>query len=279
MFIGVDIGGTSIKGGRVLNHTIQKTHRVPVTGKENVAVFLEKVVRTIQPLIDSSVSAIGIGVPGIVDDKEGIIYNIQNIPLLKEVQLKKHIKALFNLPVFINNDANCFAIGENYLGMGVPYTHFLGVTIGTGLGVGIIINNSLYTGELCGAGELGMLPYLDSTIEHYTGSLFFKNTYKTSGEDVFKKASQGDPEALRIFHEFGNHLGNAIKMMLYLYAPQTIILGGAIAKAYPFFKNGIDQKIKTFEFQEQLRNFNIQISKQTDMGILGAAALCLTKNN
>ncbi|NAS31834.1 ROK family protein [Flavobacteriaceae bacterium R38] len=276
MFIGVDIGGTSIKGGQLINNSnIQKTQRIAVDRKENETQFLEKVTQVIEPLLDNKVLAIGIGIPGIVDNVEGIIYNIQNIPLLKKVFLKAYLEAKYKLPVFINNDANCFAIGENHFGLGANYSNFLGVTIGTGLGVGIIINNALYSGKLCGAGEIGMLPYKDGTIEDYTGSLFFKQKYNTTGEALFKKALQGDSEALIIFNEFGKHLGNAINTMLYTYAPQTIILGGAISKAYSYFKDGVEEKIKTFEFREQLRNFEIHISQHPDMGIIGAAALCL----
>ncbi len=275
MFIGIDIGGSAIKSAQVVNNIIKKRVRININGTENEKQFLEKITQTIDELIDSTITAIGIGVPGIVDEINGVIYDIQNIPLLVKVQLKEHISSKYKLPVIINNDANCFAIAENHFGKGKQYSNFLGVTIGTGLGVGIIINNSIYSGKHCGAGEIGMLPYQDSIIEHYAGSLFFKRIYNTTGEITFKKAALKDKEALRIFNEFGEHLGAVFCTMLYTYAPEAIIIGGSIAKAYPYFKEGIDKKLKAFAFQEQLKNFEIHVSENNEMGILGAAALCL----
>ena len=275
MFLGIDIGGTSIKGAQVLNNTVLKAHRIPVDGTENEQEFLSKIEQLILFLNNPEIKAIGVGVPGIVDAEPGIIYDIQNIPLLRKVPLKSFIEKTFKLPVYVNNDANCFAIGEKLFGKGKDYTNFLGVTIGTGLGLGIIINNRLYSGELCGAGEIGMLPYKDSNIEHYTGSLFFKHQYKTTGEALFQDAENRNKKALDIFNEYGHHLGNAVLIMLYLYAPQAIILGGAISGAYPYFENQLKQRISTFEFQEQLKNFKIHIAENKDMGILGAAALCV----
>ncbi|WP_340201422.1 ROK family protein [Ascidiimonas sp. W6] len=274
MFLGIDIGGHGIKGGLLHGDHLLKTHRISISGQEDVKLFLEKVKSFVSLFESHTLRAIGIGIPGIVDPEAGIVYNIQNIPLLKEVHLKETLELAFGIPVFVNNDANCFVLGENYFGVGKQYANFLGVTLGTGLGTGIIIKNHLYSGVLCGAGEIGILPYKNGIIEQYTGSFFFKK-HGTTGAIAYQQALENDQKALAIFREYGEHLGNVISIILHVYAPEAIVLGGAIAKAFPFFESSMNQKLATFPFQKQLSNFNVHTSEQANMGILGAAALCI----
>ena len=113
----------------------------------------------------------------------------------KEVPLKSILEQRYNLPVFLNNDANCFAKGEKVYGCGKPYSNFVGLSIGTGLGMGVIVNNQLYSGELCGAGEIGMVTYKDSIIEHYASSLFFVKKYNQNAKVLSDLASKGDPKS------------------------------------------------------------------------------------
>ena len=94
----------------------------------------------------------------------------------------------FAIPVLINNDANCFAVGEYYFGKGVEGDSLVGLTIGTGLGSGIILKGKLYSGKNCGAGEFGMIDYLDHFIEYYASGQFFKNVYDIDGEVDFRKS-------------------------------------------------------------------------------------------
>ena len=274
MLIGIDIGGSEIKAAQVDGKNLQNIVRTAVTGLEDESAFLDKVFEVLDQVVTKNISAIGVGVPGIVDSEKGIIFDIQNIPLLKKVAIKEAIHGRYQRPVFVNNDANCFALGENYFGYGHNYKNFVGVTLGTGLGVGIIVNNELYAGECCGAGEIGMLNYKDGILEHYAGSIFFKTHYQTTGKVLYEKAIKNDQKALKIFDEFGVHIAMAIRYILFMYAPEAIVLGGSISKAYPFYKHQIEKTLKAFEFQEQLRHFKIHISTNSEMGILGAAALC-----
>ncbi len=115
----------------------------------------------------------------------------------------------------------------------------IGLTIGTGVGAGIIINNKLYAGANCGAGEFGTVDYLDKIYEYYCSGSFFKNVYNLNGEEVFKKAKQGDKQALKLYAELGYHIGNAIKMIIYTYDPLLIILGGSVRLAYNFLTKNV----------------------------------------
>ena len=129
--IGIDIGGTSIEGGRIkcgqiVSHAKADT-KASIGGETTVQVLKDVISR----LIDADTEAIGIGVPSVVDRKTGIVYNVQNISGWDEVPLKAILETEFSLPVFIDNDANCFAIGEKIFGAGKDFDHFVGATLGT----------------------------------------------------------------------------------------------------------------------------------------------------
>jgi glucokinase len=271
--IGIDLGATNIRGAIVHNDELGTitSRRIKTKGTEQEV--LEDVYSLIDSLIDKDVKAIGIGVPSVVDVKLGIVYDVIHIPSWKEVHLKELLEAKYHIPVFVNNDANCFALGEHYFGKGKGVEDMVGLTNGTGLGAGIIINNHLYAGRNCGAGEFGMVDYLDQNYEYYASGSFFNNVYGLNGEDVYKKATAGDEDALKLYHELGIHLGNAIKMIMYTYDTKLIILGGSVPSAFDFFEKPMWERIKTFGFPKSIENLQIKTSALANSGILGAAAL------
>ena len=110
--LGVDIGGTNFKIGRVKNSTIEEEIFVGVDVRATEEETIDTLLKGIDSLINSDIHMIGVGVPGVVDPITGIIYDIQNIPAWKEIPLKEILQRRYNLPIFINNDANCFALGE-----------------------------------------------------------------------------------------------------------------------------------------------------------------------
>ena len=272
--IGVDIGGTTIQVGNVLNGCLLNEKSIKVNGRDTENKILQDLIDTIDIIYSSNVSAIGIGVPAVVDSNLGIVYDVQNLPSWKEVHLKEIISSHFKVPVFINNDANCFVVGEHVFGEAKGFDNVIGLCIGTGLGMGVIINGLLYNGVLCGAGEIGMLSFKESILENYTSSSFFANNYKKSASELAILAKKGDTEALEAFSVFGKHLGEGIKNILYMYAPEAIIMGGSISKAYPYFKASMEESIQTFAYPKQIENFELKISNESSSAILGAAALC-----
>ncbi len=141
--------------------------------------------------------------------------------------------------------------------------------------MGVIIDNQLYNGVLCGAGEIGMVTYQDSILEHYASSLFFARKYNQNAKEMSDLASRGDSKAVVAFSEFGEHLGNAINNILYLYAPEAIIIGGSISKSYALFKQSMEDTIKLFAYPKQIEDLKIEISSLSGIAILGAAALCI----
>jgi len=271
--MGIDLGGTNVRVGVLQNNTLQQVSsmRINATGSENEVI--DDIYHIIDQSIDASVEAIGIGVPSVVDVERGIVYDVVNIPSWKEVHLKQILEERYERPVLVNNDANCFALGEKYFGKGQDAHSLVGLIIGTGMGAGVIIYDQLYAGPHCGAGEFGMVDYLDHNYEYYGSGQYFKNVHHAAGEEVFRRAESGDSSARNIFYDFGVHLGNAIKMILYTVDPELIILGGSVSNAFPYFEKTMWERISTFAFSKSLKDFRVEVSALANSGILGAAAL------
>ena len=274
MTIGIDLGGTNVRCGLVENGNVVTRLTEPCRSDQPESEVLEQIKGLIRRLINPSVKGIGIGVPSVVDVQKGVVYNVQNIPSWKEVHLKDIMEAEFGIPVSVNNDANCFALGEHRCGAGMSCQNILGVTLGTGVGAGLIINNKLYNGSNTGAGEIGCLPYLEHTLEFYCGSAFFVEYYKTTGKATMLSAQAGDEKALKIWEDFGRHIGVLVKIILYTYDPDAIIFGGSIANAYQYFEKAMRKEMETFDYPETIKKIQIFISTRDDISLLGAAALC-----
>ena len=277
--VGVDIGGSNLKAGRVVNGKIEKKSIKPVIKNATYNQVLNDLFTCIDEVITPNTKRIGIGVPAVVDISEGVAYDVQNIPAWKLVPLKELIKERYGILVYLNNDANCFALGEKIYGKGLPYKNFVSLSLGTGIGMSIIINDSLYNGVLCGAGEIGMVSYKESIIENYASSFFFIQKYGLHPIDLFERAEKGEARSIIAFQDFGFHLAEAIKTILYLYAPEAILIGGSISKAYKYFQESLQANLKSFAYKKQIENLKIEVSTNQGSPILGAAALCLQEKN
>jgi glucokinase len=273
MIIGVDLGGTNIRAGLIADGKIISVQHRLLTQKESLSETIFQLKSTIAPLMQPGVKGIGLGVPSIVDTEKGIVYDVVNIPSWKKVELKSILENEFKIPVYINNDVNCFVLGEHRFGQGKGYNSVVALALGTGLGGGIIINNSLYTGANCGAGEIGSLPYLDKNFEFYTSSMFFENIYSTTAYKAHQDAKNGINGATGVWNEFGRHVGNVIKTVMYTYDPEVIILGGSISKAFTFFESSMKETMLDFQFQQSLNRMKIVCSQTENIALLGAAAL------
>ena len=275
--IGIDLGGTNIRGGLVNGNRLSGILQQKIRSQGAAEEVLEQLYQLTDALVNDSVAAIGIGVPGLVIT--GTVFDVVNIPSWKEIPLQTLMEERYRRPVLINNDANCFALGEFYFGKGQHSQSMVGLTIGTGLGSGIIINQKLYAGNHCGAGEFGMIEYKDQVYEYYASGQFFRNVYGIDGEIVFQRAAEGDVEALRMYAEMGAHLGNAIKTILFALDIDLIILGGSVRKAFPYFSETIWKSIQSFAYKRAAEQLQVKVSELENSGILGAAALYYDKKN
>lgn len=273
--IGIDIGGTSILGGRIEGGKIVKQLSSDTKASEGGNTTLNAIKDLIKELITSNTKAIGLGVPSVVDREKGIVYNVQNIKDWDEVHLKSIIETEFNVTAYIDNDANCFAYGEKIYGKGKEFKNFVGITLGTGVGGGIINNHHLLSDSNCGSGEFGELPYLDSILEEYCGSRFFTNSANQSAYEIAVKAKSGDEEAIKLYNEYGRHISVLVKTILLVLDPQAIIFGGSISQSFDLFKDSIFENLKDFPYPKSVDNIKIITSNLNNIGILGAGALCI----
>ncbi len=271
--IGVDLGGTNARAGLVRNQQIGEVSSVQINPHGSEEEVLDHLCGLIDRTKPQDVDGVGIGVPSVVDIEKGIVYDVQNIPSWQEVPLKSILEEKYSIPVLVNNDANCFALGEKHFGKGVGYQSVIGLIMGTGFAGGIIVDGKLYPGMNCGAGEFGMIPYMESIYEHYCAGQFFTRHVGQTGAEIFQRAVEGDREAAENFAEFGHHVGRGIKMILYAYDPEIIILGGSVRKAFRFFEEAMWESIRSFAFSSSVKSFKIEVSELEHVAILGAAAL------
>ncbi|GGZ32283.1 sugar kinase [Echinicola pacifica] len=276
MRLGIDLGGTKIHLGLEENGLITRQTRELLTEKDNLESTLSQIKSYIRPYLHERLSGIGIGVPSVVDTSKGVVYNVTNIPSWECVPLKAILESEFGLPVEVNNDVNCFVLGEYRYGKATPFTNVVGMSIGTGLGSGLILDGRLYIGQNCGAGEIGLLPYLDQNIEYYASGNFFPVTYNISALEAYQQACEGKASALAQWEEFGKHIGKAVLAVLYAYDPQAIVFGGSISKAFPYFRESMLFHMQEFIYPESLKKLQLLISDDELMPILGAAALIET---
>lgn len=275
MILGIDLGGTNLCLGIVDNGIVKERISVPsfhpsATLEETLEYFAEQIGRVLTP----EIKKIGIGVPTVVDVQRGIVYEAANIPSWKEVHLKDFLEGRFGLPVCINNDANCYAMGAygQYPEDAKPET-LIAMTLGTGLGIGIVDNGRLFCGVNCGAGEIGYLGYNGGCLEEFCSKQFFAK-YKKDSYELSLAAQAGDEEAISLFREFGRHLGYAVSVLMYAYDPSHIVFGGGIANALPLFKDSILEYLReSFPFRNNVDKLALDAQTSIDTPILGASML------
>ncbi len=271
--VGVDLGGTNVRAGRVEGGRLVEVRSAPVRGRGTEREVLEDLFGVVDAVLGRGVAGIGAGVPSVIDLRAGVVYDVQNIPSWKKVPLKAYLEERYRLPAYVNNDANCFAAGEKHFGKARPYDAAVGLILGTGLGAGVIANGKLYSGINCGAGEFGMLPYLDRNFEAYASGQFFERVHGLSGREAAERAERGEARALGIFTEFGRHLGEAVKAICYAVDPEAIILGGSVSKSFRFFKDAMWETFQGFAYSITKERLKVEVSETENIAILGAAAL------
>lgn len=275
MILGIDLGGTNLCLGIVEDGVVKERISVPSFLPEaTLEETLEYLAGQIGKVMTPEIEKIGIGVPTVVDVKRGVVYDAANIPSWKEVHLKAYLEKRFSLPVNINNDANCYAMGAyGFFPQDDRPEVLVAVTLGTGMGVGVVDNGRLICGVNCGVGELGYLGYNGGILEEFCSKQFFAKYGKDSHETAIA-AQEGDAEAIGLFNEFGRHLGYAVSIFMYAYDPSHIVFGGGIANAFPLFKDSLMEYLReNFPFCKNVENLVIDIQTSIDTPILGASLI------
>jgi len=273
MRIGIDIGGTTIgagleSGGAIVRRTDGPSFPHDASYEQTIDILAGR----ISELLSDEVTGIGIGVPSVVDPERGIVYNTVNIPSWTEAHLKEDLEKRFGVPVYVDNDANCYALGAAtalHCDKGI----MLAMTLGTGVGSGIVVDGKLLRGRCCGAGELGSIRHREGTLEDYAASKFF-TSQGTTARKVAEALEAGDAAAAEIFKEYGSNLADIVMVALYAYDPDILVFGGGIARAFKHFEKPLWQNLREkFDYQANLDGLRITAYTDADAALLGAAAL------
>ena len=264
--VAVDLGGTNLacaimdRGCNVVRRTIGPTRSD--LGKEHVIDRIEEEIVRLSGQDPGRPAGIGIGAPGIVYSDKGIIYRAANLPDWQDVPLAQILYGRLSLPVFLRHDVDAAVLAEKYYGAGRGKDHVVCLTIGTGIGMGMILNGQLYCGAKAGAGNLGHMimdrdvspasdrdeGHLESltagpairtraieAIRQGHGSVLSDlcqgDLEKIDARMVFEAARTGDEVSLRIVHEMTRLLGIGIANIINLLNPEIVIVGGSIALA------------------------------------------------
>ncbi len=284
VYVGVDIGGTNInsglvKKGRIIKESTRKTN--VKRGKEAV---IQNILKCIKEVLSSDTKAIGIGCPGPIDLERGIIKNTPNLPL-NNVNLRSIINKKFGIPVFLDNDANCFTLGEAVHGVAKNSNIVLGITLGTGVGGGIVINKKIFHGK-GNAGELGHITINfngpkskcgnNGCLESYISArAIMKRTIGLNVKnprEIYELAEQKNKKALKILEETGFYLGVGLANLINAFHPEIIVIGGNISNSWKFFKKKLKETIKKRALFNDVKIIKSRLNGST---ILGAASLCL----
>lgn len=276
-FIGVDIGGTTIVAARFSESEMFDRAEVPTGSRRPASEIMESLFAAIDQVITDEVVGIGIGMPGFMDTESGEILQINNIPSFKGFSVKRAVSEKYDLPAFQNNDANCFALGEAYYGAGKPFKNMIGITMGTGLGSGIIINRKIHTGLAGGAGEVGCVPIQGGIGDDFCSNALFVNTYKKDGIELFKEAKAGNKESQKAFDHLARNLGELIRLTMYILAPEAYIIGGSVAKSWEFLEKPLREEVDKFLVPLISSQVKLIPSQLDNAGLYGAAALCLSQ--
>jgi len=280
--IGVDLGGTNIKTALInLDGKIIKRYETKTRVNKGSVILINNIIDSIEKVKIKNIAGIGIGSPGPLNYKTGTILKPVNLPF-RNVPLRKIIQNKFETKVFLDNDANCFTLGEAVFGSGRKYEDVVGITLGTGIGGGIVINKKIYHGRN-NAAELGHTTINydgpksrcknHGCIETHVAARGIKRMFGSSNPySIYKLALKGNKKAIKTFDSMGYYLGIGLTNIIYALDPDIIVVGGKISNSWKLFSKSMNQTIKKRYFSKPCP---IVKSKLKDAGVLGAGALVL----
>jgi glucokinase len=281
VYLGIDVGGHSIKAGIVTKDgDILDIEVMPTEAEKGRAAVIKNIEEIAKKLMEKhkDVQGIGIGIPGIVEPN-GFVQNCPNIPF-KNFNLGTVLRKKLKKKVVFGNDAKNFALAVHKFGAAKGYDNVLTLTLGTGVGSGLILNGKLFYNK--GAPELGhtTIKY-DSfepkcctnpgCLESLIGRKSFPNNNPLS---IYRMATSHDHAAKALFSDYGRYLGIAISNFINIFNPEVIIIGGELSNAYPLFTGSMKKEIQSRALFHKTR---IGINKLKYAGTIGAAILAFKK--
>lgn len=309
-----DLGGTKMVVALVSpDGIIRDKHRQPTLAKEGPETVIERLYSSIDFLLDRNnilprqLEAMSLGIAGIIDTKNGIVDKAPNLPGWENLKLKDKIVARYNVPVYIVNESDAAALGEHRYGAGKGLKNIALITLGTGIGGGLVLDGKLFIGSSgsafeighmvikddgpeCGCGKNGCLETLASgtaigrearrrIMEGETSMLTDMVNgviEEITAEKVHRAAKQGDPFALRILAGASHYLGLGVINLVSLINPEKIIIGGSVARIGNLLLDPVRQMVKEKTFALMTKNMKIVRARLgEDAGLIGAASYAL----
>jgi glucokinase len=317
--IGVDLGGTTTKLAFIsLYGEVLHKWEIPTDVSNEGKNITLNIAKTIDQKLDelghskSEVAGIGMGAPGPVDLSSGVIFEAVNLGWREPYPLKDLLEVETSLPAVIDNDANCAALGEMWKGAGNGAKDLVCVTLGTGVGGGVIANGDIVHGISGAAGEIGHITSIAEggascncgktgcleTIASATGivriakevlnagdircdlAAIFKETGLVTAKDVFDAARRDDKSALIVINTVALHLGIALANIANTLNPEKIVLGGGVSKAGDVLLKPVKEQFLRNSFPRVAQSTEISIATLgNDAGVIGAAWLVKNKIN
>jgi glucokinase len=290
--LGIDIGGSKIMTGIVdrEGNIIGKTITIPTMANEPPPQILNRIYDAVEVVLMSAklqrdhLSGIGLGVPGPLDIKNGRILDPWQLPTLQNFAIVKEFEKRYQIPVIMDNDANCFSLGESYFGAGKASRVIIGFTLGTGLGCGIVINRKIYQGAHELAGEVWISPYGDGIIEDKISGKGLESIHRartgqnSAPRNIFESAGKNDCDALQSWVEFGKHLAYGIAWSVNLLDPDMVILGGSLSKGFNYFAPTMEEHLRKWINAIQAQEIAVVKAGLAEHGgMVGAACLVLSE--
>lgn len=280
VYVGIDLGGTMIKMGlcSTEGEIIQEVEQPTPKGSYQEVLQSFKLLLADQlkqtKLSTDHVMGVGVGVPALLDVKKGFVHEVVNLGW-RDVPLKDELERVLDLPCYIDNDANCAALGEMWQGAGKGSSHLICITIGTGIGGGLILNGDIYHGALGLAGEIGHLTVraedgrrcncgkvgcleteTSATAIAYYGNRAIELGKETqlrmrpessgniTAKDVFDAARNGDQVCHHILNQVSYYLGLTLAQVSNVLNPEKIVVGGGVSKAGSFFLDPVREQFR-----------------------------------
>ena len=306
--LAVDLGGTKTSWA-LADSAYRLTNRreipTPRSTEEIIAVLRRIIGET--KSTSEHIRGVGIGVAGLVDFADGTIVAAPNLPL-DGVRLADELGSS-EIDCFIDNDANLAVLGELYAGAGQGHSLFIGLTIGTGVGGGIVVDGGLWRGSRGGAAEFGHMvvdgngvpctcgsrgcleqmasgtalerfgrEYVSANPSSSLAALFAGDPANVSGRAIAKAAREGDGEALSLFHELGRWLGIGIGSLINIFNPELVILGGGVASSLDLVMKTVRTQVREVAVDPRAKETPLTLSTlENTAGLIGAAGLVLDR--
>lgn len=273
MRLGLDIGHKSISIAVTKNNEVLDLIDKPIATvkRDGNRVIMNKILSSIHGVTESKIKGIGLSLPSKIDERKGVVYDISNIPFWKGMGIKRILEDEFKTKVWINNDVNCFVLGEKHYGKCRDFKDIVCIMLGPNVGTSIIVNNKVFNESSSPFSNSKCL----STFS-YDCVRTYKSCFIHTMEDLrfliknYESELSDNPDH-EVWNELGTLVGRIISILLYNYDPQVILLGGTLAKYYAHFAESMDKYLEKFIHPQVLLNmivFDTIVDHQQALGAI-----------